>query len=129
MRGKEHPPEVKAAVMAALLTGQSVSEVATAYSLDVSVVSRWRKRLSSTTLQEVASKRADDLESLLMDYVRTNLETLKAQSEIVRERAYVEKQSASEIAVLHGVLADKTFRVLSSYQPEPEPESGNDLVN
>ena len=63
MRGKKHSPEVKAAVMAALLTGQGVAAVASQYKLDKSVVSRWRAQINSDELQQVATKKGMSLPS------------------------------------------------------------------
>jgi hypothetical protein len=40
--------------------------------------------------------------------------TLTEQAKHVSEKQYVQKQQASEIAVLHGVMADKGFRLLSA---------------
>jgi transposase-like protein len=113
--------------MAALLTGQSVSQVAFEFNLGKATVSRWRADLSSNQLEQVRTERTETIECLLLDYVATNLKTLKAQSEVAGRPEYVQKQSASELAVLHGVIADKTVRILSALQPESEPE--NDLIN
>ena len=54
MRGKSHNPDLQAQVMAALLAGQGVNEVARAFNLDPSVVSRWRQRLPPDQLQQLA---------------------------------------------------------------------------
>ena len=120
---REKSEEIRASVMAALLTGQSVSQVAEQFNLGKATVSRWRKTLRSETLEQIGTEKRESLEGLLIDYVITNLKTLKAQSEIVRDPDYIKKQSASEIAVLHGVLADKSIRILSALEAVEE-ESG-----
>jgi transposase-like protein len=120
---KQYGDETRAAVMAALLTGQTVSAVANAYNLDKSTVSRWRSRIDATALQDVATEKGETIETLLLDYVQQNLRTLKAQSIEVGRAKYIQKQSASELAVLHGVLADKTVRILAALEPiEAESE-------
>jgi len=129
MRGKNHSPEVRAQVMAALLAGQGVMEVASQYNLDASVVSRWKKTLPDAQLQVVASKKGEQLEALLFDYLTETLITLKEQATLVREREYVIKQPAGDLAVLHGVMADKAVRLLeaahraTSSQQEQQSES------
>lgn len=114
MRGKRHSDEVRAQVMAALLAGQGVQEVATQYEIDKSVVSRWRAALPSEQLQLVASKKGERIEALLFDYLTETLTTLKEQAVIARERDYITKQPAGELAVLHGVMADKAVRLLEA---------------
>lgn len=114
MRGKKHSEEIQAQVMAALLAGQGVTEVATQYNLDKSIVSRWRKSIPHDKLQRIATKKGEEIEDLLFDYLRQILRTLRAQAEIVSEREYVTKQPAGEIAVLHGVMADKGIRLLEA---------------
>ena len=100
--------------MAALLAGQGVQEVATQYRLDASVVSRWKSALPGDQLQVVASKKGERIEVLLFDYLTETLTTLKEQAVLAREREYVTKQPAGELAVLHGVMADKAVRLLEA---------------
>lgn len=114
MRGKKHSDEIRAQVMAALLAGQGVAEVATTYNLDISVVSRWRSAMPSQELQLIASKKGEHLEGLLFTYLTTILNTLTKQAEIASERDYITKQPAGELAVLHGVMADKSIRLLEA---------------
>lgn len=113
MRGKPHPPEIKAAVIAALMAGQGVTEVAEEYSLDHSIVSRWAKTLGG--LHEVARKK--NFDELVSNYLEELLVTLSVQARIFREPSWVKQQDAADLAMLHGVMADKGFRILSAAQP------------
>lgn len=115
--------------MAALLAGQGVTEVATQYNLDKSVVSRWRSAIPDEKLQLVAIKKSEQIETLLFQYLIQTLTTLREQAEIVSEREYIIKQPADSLAVLHGVMADKSIRLLeaaerANIQPR-EIESGS----
>lgn len=116
-RGKAHSAEVKAAVMSALLTGQGVCEVADSFGLNESTVRNWKKKIDKEQLAEVSAKKNEDFEGLLVNYVCTNLRTLSAQSEEVGKPEYVKKQDAAALATLHGVIADKTIRILSAFEP------------
>lgn len=106
----QYTPETKAAVMAALLAGQSVSAVAKEYALPKGTVSAWKKRLPAGDSPEQKREIGD----LLLEYLRTNLTTLKAQSETFADKKWLNKQGASELGVLHGILADKTVRLLEA---------------
>lgn len=119
-RGKAHSDETKAAVMAALLTGQGVSEVATRYKLDPSVVSRWRKQIPAADLQQVATEKGAHIEGLLFDYLGANLRALKAQAVVASDESYLKRYPPQQIAVLHGVMADKGIRLLESLSGNEE---------
>jgi transposase-like protein len=138
MRGKKHKPEIKAAVMAALLTGQGVAAVASQYKLDKSVVSRWRAQINSDELQQVATKKGDEFAELLADALRSILKSLKVSADAIRSTegwAWVRQNSPAEFATLIGVLTDKGFRLLEAAEyssdtgsPAPdklEPSSGS----
>lgn len=126
MRGKKHPDELQSQVIAALLAGQGVGEVAAQYNLDKSVVSRWKTSLPSDKLQQIATKTAEkgeQIEEALFGYLIETLTTLKEQVIIAREREYVIKQPAGEFAVLHGVMADKAVRLLEAAERARAPRS------
>lgn len=112
-RGKRHSDETKAAVMAALLAGQGVSEVAAAYHLPHATVSRWAATIRPQ-LDEVGRKKGVDFDHLIGTYLEEILVTLTIQVQHFRQLPWLEKQPASELAVLHGVLADKGFRLLEA---------------
>ena len=114
MRGKPHDPEIKAAVMAALLAGQGVSEIAKEFGLDEATVRNWKRKLPE--FNEVNGKNAVDFDQLLCDYLQENLITLAAQSRFFRDFDWLKKQSASDLAVLHGVAADKAIRILAAFE-------------
>ena len=113
-RGVPHPDETKAAVMAALLTGQGVSEVARQYNLDSGLVSRWKQGLSTEQLQQVAVENSLRIEGLLFGYLEANLTALKAQSQLAGDVAYLKQFPPQQLAVLHGVMADKAVRLIEA---------------
>lgn len=106
---QQYPEETKAAVMAALLAGQSINQVARDYNIPKGTVSSWWNRGG----REFATQKSD-VGDLLMEYLRANLATLRAQTEVFSDREWLEKQPASDLAVLHGVMTDKAIRLLES---------------
>ncbi len=111
-----YSPETKAAVLAALLEGQGTSKVAADFKLPEGTVKAWRSRMQqgASPLRDVATEKKDAIGALLVDYLHTNLETLKIQSVFFRDLKWLEKQSAADVAVLHGVMTDKTIRLLEA---------------
>jgi transposase-like protein len=120
----EYSDETKAQVMAALLTGQSVSAVAKEYKIPKGTVSSWRER-STHVVAEDATQKAS-LDEALSAYVHASLVTLTRQVELFRDESWLKKQPASEAAVLHGVLADKAIRLLEAFGRADPGESNAD---
>jgi transposase-like protein len=110
-----YPPEMRAAVLAALLAGQSVNAVATAYHLSRATVKAWRAAAGfAEHSATVSQEKGEDLGGLVTAYLQESLITLQAQAKHFRDPAWLGKQPAAELAVLHGVLADKTLRILTA---------------
>lgn len=110
---REYSEEQKAAVMAALLAGQSVSSVARDYHIPQGTVKRW-SAAAKDQIEPVRSAKKERIGELLIDYLEANLITLHAQAKVFANEEWLLEQSASESAVLHGVLTDKVIRLLEA---------------
>lgn len=110
---REYSEETKAAVMAALLSGQSVSQVAATYHIPIGTVKRW-SAAAKEQLEPVRTEKRERIGELLLDYLEANLAALKAQAKVFADAEWIQKQPASEAAVLHGVIADKGIRLLEA---------------
>ena len=111
----DHALEKKAAAMAALLTGQSVGQVAKEYEIPEGTVKGWkRKARQEAGEQPVASPKKEEIGDLLLAYLEENLRSLKAQAKVFGNAEWLKKQSADELAVLHGVQTDKAIRLLEA---------------
>lgn len=111
----DYSDSIKAQAIAALLAGQSYTEVARALNVPIGTLKSWKSRDAAGVDAEdatSATSKKERIGALLLDYLVSTLETLKAQQVVFADRAWLEKQSASEVAILHGVLADKSIRLL-----------------
>src|SRR3954471_4679436 len=107
-----HPPEMKAAVLAALLTGQRVGEVAEKYKLPQTTVSEWNKQAKALLTNAIRSEKAPlDVDAGLSKYLEAALAAITVQVEHSTDRAWLREQDASSFAVLHGVMVDKIIRL------------------
>lgn len=125
MSRRTYKDETKAAVMAALLQGQSVTSVAKEYEIPKGTVSGWKKKAEEAAPEQIATQKeqATEIGQLLIDYLRANLTALKVQAEKFQNKAWLHKQSAAEVATLHGVMTDKAVRLLEALsQTEGVPE-------
>lgn len=125
MAKRVYSDETKAAVMAALLAGQSVSLIAKEYEIPEGTVKSWSSRDVNGNGHAVATEALDATQKsrigkLILDYLETLMVTLKNQAEVFSDKTWLSKQAASEVAVLHGVLADKGIRLLEALASEEE---------
>ncbi len=109
-----HSAEVRAQVIAALLAGQGVLEVARQYKLPKQTVSRFKNSCVPDELGRVGPKNRETLDSLLLEAVSANISALTAIADAVSEPEYVSKQPADSVGVLYGILADKAVRFLEA---------------
>lgn len=116
MRGKAHSDETRSAVMAALLAGQGVNEVAREYKIDPSIVSRWRKSIPETQLQQVAIEKKEHIGDLVEKHLRASLIACERIAQITNDDVWLSKQSGDSLAVFYGVLSDKSLRLLEAAQ-------------
>jgi transposase-like protein len=122
-----HPPEVKAAVIAALLTGQRVGVLAEQYHLPQQTVSEWNKQAKSLLTEAVRSKKVTvDISGGLNRYLEAALAAIATQTEISADRAWLKRQDASSFAVLHGVMVDKIIRLLEAAEAGREQAEESD---
>lgn len=112
MRGKQHSQDIQAKVIAALLAGAGVVEIAREMNLPQSTVSTYKAEIPADKFDELRCKKGERLDDLVYDYLVQNLASLRTQSAIAGDVAYIQKQPAGELATLHGVMADKTVRLL-----------------
>ena len=119
----EYSEQIKAQALAALLAGQSYTQVAQAFGVPIGTLRSWRSRYrAGDPVANVATQKRDRIGALLLEYLETTLETLKAQQVVFRDETWLKQQSASEIAILHGVTVDKTIRLLEGLADTSESD-------
>lgn len=122
-KGKTIPKsaDVRASVMAALLAGQGVSEVAEQFQVSKATVSRIKASIAPDLLKQLETKKQEDFGDLLADYLRETITTLSAQARHFRNETWLLRQPAADLAVLHGVQTDKALRLLEAIERANAP--------
>lgn len=124
--GKSYPDETKAAVMAALLAGQSISSVAREYKIPKGTVSDWNKIAHEVGIQATQKKELKPIGDALIELLATEIQTLVEISKATRHVGWVHKQSAADLAVYTGVKHDKLIRMLEAFGNSTENTSTPD---
>lgn len=107
-----HPPEVRARALAALLTGERPAVVARDLGLPEATVRTWRRRLRDGKSETLKNRAGGSLDELLVYYLESSIETLKAHSRHLAKPEVVRGIPTVEIALKHGAEVDRTIRIL-----------------
>ena len=123
---RRHSEETRAAVMAALLSGQGVREVSRQYHLDSGLVSKWKKKIPRQQWTQLDAKKQQDFSELLNRYLKSIFEANIFVNEFIQGKCnsrYLQKQSAAELATFTGVNADKGVRFFEASEIAKQSES------
>jgi len=111
-----HPEHLKAAVMAALLTGESAHKVARRFDLSRTTVRRWRDAAWSVAQN---GPQKTEIGEQLLGYVGESLEMQRAHLRVVRDPDWLRRQSARDLAMLHGTMFDQMVRLAGALEFPP----------
>jgi transposase-like protein len=115
---KEYAPEVKAAVMAALMEGQTIRKAADDHGVSKSTVAAWSKEaegIIAASVQFVPDTKKERIKELLIDLVIAKIESQIAINQHTHDKEWLMKQDASALAMLLGVGDDKLIRLLEKF--------------
>lgn len=121
--GQPHSAQKKAAVIAALLAGGSVSAVAQEFGIGRTTVRIWRQA-AGLQAPPITQQKGADIGDLVAEYLRELLQTLAVQQQHFRDPAWLGTQGAADMAILHGTSADKAFRILGAIRPADGGDGG-----
>lgn len=109
MRGKPRERRIKAAAIAALVLGDSPTEVANRYCLPRGTVRNWQPEAEK--LAEVSPISGGRISDLVESYVVSGIESLTAQAKQAGNLEWLTKQSAKELAALMDSMSERTFHL------------------
>ena len=121
-RGKAHPPEFRAAVVAALVTGAPMGDVCREFDVAEQTARDWQQHaIRSSCLVRGAGDAARtravlDLEELVGRLVAASIETLVVQARLAAERDWFLAQDARGISEYRGVEFDRLLRLLRGFE-------------
>lgn len=121
--GKPYSDEVRAAALAALLAGQSVSAVAREHRLSRKTLITWRDTAGLGSTHVPQEKRAE-IGDRVIAHVDGLLVTLQAIAATVNDPAWLKKYSPAEVGTLYGILADKAIYLGATLEPPEDEDQG-----
>lgn len=81
------------------------------YGIPRSTLTTWQQ--THDIVHDPSLKKARIMD-LAATYLEANLQALTAQAYVTSEPEYIKQQSAEGLAILHGVMADKSVRLLEA---------------
>lgn len=110
MAKRTYSEEERAAALAdVVLLGQGAT--AAKYDIPRQTLATWQRKYE--IIHDSALKK-DRIGALAASYLEANLQALTAQAYVASQPDYINRQSADNLAVLHGVMADKSIRLLEA---------------
>jgi transposase-like protein len=124
---REYSDEVKAACVAAIFAGQAFAAVAAQFNVPTATLRSWKARaLAGGAGPLVSEDVRARIGELLVGYLAEAIEALRKQAVVAGDGEYLKKQSAGELAALHGEFADRALRILEALEQDADegPEGG-----
>lgn len=107
----QYPPETRAAVLAAIASGQSLNSIAKQYGVSRRTVQLWR---NEAHLPVVTQQKKEVLGEQVYGLTEDSITTLRVQLRAAQDEEWIKRQSADSLAVFYGVVADKLIRILAA---------------
>lgn len=111
----------------------SPSAVAAKYGLKRDTVYKLRERelsngpMSALPVSKLVELKKQRIGALMMEYLEASLNALAAQAYVTSDPNYIVKQPADQLAILHGVIADKSIRLVEAlHRSESSDSNGLD---
>lgn len=117
--------ETKAQVIAKILLGHSVSQIAEDHGIPYSTVATWKAKALNVDVEtqqiSIQKKENDEdiksrISSKLLVYLEANIDAAIAQLKVFSDPNWIREQSAQEMAILHGVMSDKSVRMIQAFK-------------
>jgi hypothetical protein len=120
-----HDPETRAAVLASLLSGASIADISRRLKIPDTTIARWRDQAgigpkAPKDPHWIGDEKKRDLGELVGDYLNDILISLRAQAIHTRDKEWLDRQNAHDLAILHGTLNDKAVRLLAALRVEDD---------
>lgn len=125
-RGVAHEDRVRAAALADVLVGMSLTAAAAKHQVSKATLIKWRNDAGLHGGVE-PQKTRDELGELLAGYIRANIAALTAHAEFAKKEDWLIKQSAADLAVFDGVLFDKLARLLEALRGSAAGDGRSEL--
>ncbi len=119
----EHPAELRAQVIAAVHAGETAYRVAKQFGLPETTVRSWVGKTRAPIDAVATADKRQQIQALYEEVLRTGLAAIVAiADQAANDTAWRQKQDASGLAILAGVLHDKCAHIAGAFAAEEASE-------
>jgi transposase-like protein len=130
MRGRHHPPELKAAAVQMYIQGKTYAQIGRELGgIPGRTVTEWVKQANPARMQETQAlyeRTREELSDLIYATVFDTLKAIKARAEVTAEPGWIRAQSADALADLDDTAWRFVIRFVGAFRP-PEDEDAPEL--
>jgi hypothetical protein len=133
---KRHPPEVRAAAVAAVATGEQPAAIAKRFGISQGLLHGWCEQdlppveLSEVSRSDLARARTRErIAGIIYDSVVDLFAALRDQLQAASREDWLKDQNAADVASLVGSEVDGAIRLLAGFRPAEQPGESGDVVD
>jgi transposase-like protein len=123
-RGVQHPAELRAEAVAAVLAGAAVADVARRFGISKGTLGNWlaAQEVGTVGTPRAQAREPETLEDLIFDLIAEHLTALRAQLQAASRADWLAQQSAADLAELVGTEHDTLLRLLAGLRRRADPD-------
>jgi len=128
-RGVEHPAELRAQAVAAVLAGQALADVARRLGIAKGTLGTWLAQDDVLrTLRTPDAHNEPDLGDLIYGLITDHISAISAQLQAASRPEWLREQSAAELGQLLGAERDTLLRLLAGLRRVDDPDNRAQLA-
>ena len=112
-------PQLKAEIIASLISGVGVCEIARQTQISKAAVSKIKTQLEENQKQLLPENLKFNIDEMLLESLKVHLEGLHEIALIAKDKEYVRNQKASDLAQLHDRLSTFAISLLEAAEGNP----------
>lgn len=121
---KQHSENVKLEAIGLYMQGHSYTFVANKLGISVGTAKTWKHNIMPSITAEMRKDWAEQIEYNLYRTIIMAQHAMMEQLEVMSDSEWIRKQTASDLAVLHGVTHDKVVRLLEATGQGQDADEG-----
>ncbi len=115
---RTYSPELKTQVIAEWKAGSSLDSLAKAHTMPKATVQAWTSHLERVPVSIAKRPEPYDLDEMAIRLINGSVNAVSAIHGVTEDGAWLRSQTASELAILLGVISDKLYRLLEAIHPQ-----------